>query len=174
MKIALISDIHANIIALKEVLKDIKTKNVDRVYCLGDLVGYAPFPNEVIDLIKELDIPTVQGNYDKKIAEYVSVSGSDYKNLKNLDKGVSAFLWSQENTTNENKNWLKELPEKIEFEVGDKKVLLVHGSPRRNNEYLYEDSEELEEIEVGARARTGRGDACDRGRPPIARVPPAR
>lgn len=146
MKIALISDIHANIIALKEVLKNIKTKNVDRVYCLGDLVGYAPFPNEVIELIKELGIPTVQGNYDKKIAEYVSLSGSDYKNLKTLDKGVSAFLWSQENTTKENRDWLKGLPEQIEFEVGDKKVLLVHGSPRRNNEYLYEDSEELEEI----------------------------
>lgn len=67
MKVAIISDIHANVVALKAVLKDIEEQQVDRIYCVGDLVGYAPFPNEVIDLIKEKNIPTVMGNYDDGI-----------------------------------------------------------------------------------------------------------
>jgi predicted phosphodiesterase len=49
MNIAVISDIHGNIFALKAVLEDIKNRNVDTIICLGDLVGYGPFPNEVID-----------------------------------------------------------------------------------------------------------------------------
>ena len=70
MKVAIISDIHANVIALKAVLKDIEEQQVDSVYCVGDLVGYAPFPNEVIDLIKEKNIPTVMGNYEPLCAVY--------------------------------------------------------------------------------------------------------
>ena len=59
MRVTVISDIHANIEALRTVLRDITEQNVDQVYCTGDLVGYAPFPNEVIDLIREKQIPKV-------------------------------------------------------------------------------------------------------------------
>ncbi|EGO86803.1 serine/threonine protein phosphatase, partial [Clostridium botulinum C str. Stockholm] len=67
MRIAIFSDIHGNIEALKAVLENIKSKNVHRVVCLGDLVGYGPFPNEVIDLIKSKDILTIAGNYDMAV-----------------------------------------------------------------------------------------------------------
>ena len=64
MRVAIISDIHANIAALEAVLDDLKHQDVERTYCLGDLVGYAPFPNEVIDRIRQDAIPTIIGNYD--------------------------------------------------------------------------------------------------------------
>ena len=64
MRVAIISDIHANIAALEAVLDDLKHQDIERTYCLGDLVGYAPFPNEVIDRIRQDAIPTIIGNYD--------------------------------------------------------------------------------------------------------------
>ena len=67
MKIALFSDIHANYSALMAVLSDIDSRNPDAIYCLGDLVGYAPFPNEVIQEIQKRKIPTIAGNYDEGI-----------------------------------------------------------------------------------------------------------
>ncbi|TCO74359.1 metallophosphoesterase family protein [Marinisporobacter balticus] len=146
MKIAIITDIHSNIFALEAVLKDIEDKGIENIYCLGDLVGYGPFPNEVINRIREKHIPTVQGNYDQSVGEELFACGCDYKDDKAMEIGAKSLYWSQENTTEENKKWLKELPEKIEFEDEGQKILLVHGSPRKNNEYLYEESKELEEI----------------------------
>lgn len=64
MRTALFSDIHGNLPALEAVLADIDRRQVDRLYCLGDLVGYSPFPNEVIERIRDRAIPTVMGNYD--------------------------------------------------------------------------------------------------------------
>ncbi|HHV34153.1 MAG TPA: metallophosphoesterase family protein [Syntrophomonadaceae bacterium] len=64
MKIGIIADIHGNHLALQAVLEDIPKRGAEQVYCLGDLVGYAPFPNEVIDIIRQVRIPTVMGNYD--------------------------------------------------------------------------------------------------------------
>lgn len=146
MQFAVITDIHANIYALKATLEDIKKKGIDKVYCLGDLVGYAPFPNEVIDLIKEEKIVTIQGNYDESVGEELFACGCDYKDEKTMAMGTKSLYWSQENTTAENKTWLKNLPKQLELEIEGKKIVLVHGSTRRNNEYLYENSEELKEI----------------------------
>jgi len=66
-KIAFISDIHSNLEALNAVLEDIEKRNIDEVYCVGDLVGYGPNPNEVVEIIRERKIPTVMGNYDDAI-----------------------------------------------------------------------------------------------------------
>ena len=64
MKIAVISDIHGNIYALMKALEDIDEQNVDKIICLGDLVGYGPHPNESIALIRRREIPCIKGNYD--------------------------------------------------------------------------------------------------------------
>ena len=64
MRLGIFSDIHANLPALEAVLADIAARHVDGVYCLGDLVGYAPFPNEVTERIRLEQIPTIMGNYD--------------------------------------------------------------------------------------------------------------
>jgi putative phosphoesterase len=148
MKFAVISDIHANIDALEIALKDIEQNEIDMIYCTGDLVGYAPFPNEVIESIRSRQIPTLQGNYDKRVGE--ELSGADTKDKNAMDPSAQVLHWTQEHTSEENKRLLRELPKQLWTEVEGKKVLLVHGSTRRNNEYLYENSKELEEIAVEA------------------------
>src|SRR5215210_2713482 len=73
MKYALVSDIHSNLPALEAVLADIEERgDVQGVYHLGDLVGYAPWPNETVTLLQELGIPGIAGNYDSTVA-------TDYK-----------------------------------------------------------------------------------------------
>jgi len=140
MKIAVISDIHSNILALEAVLKDIEGKQVDQIYCTGDLVGYAPFPNEVIELIRQKQIPTVMGNYDDGIGFMRFICGCDYKDEKAQALGEHSILWTKAHTSEENKEFLRNLPAEIRFTAGGKKVLMVHGSPNRLNEYITEDT----------------------------------
>lgn len=139
MKIAIISDIHANIEALQSVLNDIEGQNVNSIYCTGDLVGYAPFPNEVIDVIRNKRIPTVMGNYDDGVGNMRFICGCDYKDEKTQFLGEQSINWTKEHTTEQNKEFLRNLPTEIRFNVGGRRVLLVHGSPNRLNEYIYEE-----------------------------------
>ena len=137
MKIAVFSDIHGNIEALQKVMEDIKRAEVDKIYCLGDLVGYGPYPNEVIELIKENEIETVMGNYDQGVGFDLDDCGCAYKEEDKKKMGDQSLAWTQKHVTDENKEFLKTLNENIKFEVNDKKVLLVHGSPRKINQYLF-------------------------------------
>ncbi|MFZ3172208.1 MAG: metallophosphoesterase family protein [Carboxydocellales bacterium] len=138
MKIAIISDLHSNLEALRSVLQDIDGQNVQQIYCTGDLVGYAPFPNEVIDLIRGKRIPTVLGNYDDGVGNMRFICGCDYKDEQAQVLGEQSINWTKEHTTEQNKEFLRNLPLEIRFNIGSKRVLLVHGSPNRLNEYLFE------------------------------------
>lgn len=128
MRIAFISDIHSNIHALESVLEDILKRNVDEVYCLGDLTSYHCFPNEVVDKVRIQNIPTIIGNNDLDLLEGMIREGSPKEwNLKKLSK--------------KNLKWLEELPEEITVRRAGKSIKMVHGSPRRINEYMYEGSD---------------------------------
>jgi putative phosphoesterase len=129
MKIAFISDIHSNLEALNATLEDIKEKNIDKIYCLGDLVGYGPNPNEVIEIIKENKIITVMGNYDDAIGNEKESCGCAYNPGRETEVGDESINWTIRNTTKENKEFLKSLPLKKEIEIEGVKILLVHGSP---------------------------------------------
>ena len=142
MQLAVISDIHSNAYGLEAVLKDIGAKGVTDVFCTGDLVGYGSRPNDVIDLIRKRNIPTVMGNYDDAIGNMRLMCGCDYKDEKSLQLGEKSVLWTRDNTSEANKLWLRELPEEISIIFGGMKTLFVHGSPRALNEYLYEDTQE--------------------------------
>ena len=85
MRIAVISDIHSNILGLEAVLKDIEKKNVDLTVCTGDLVGYCTYPNEVINLIRQKNILTIMGNYDDAVGYEKLVCGCDYPDPKDME-----------------------------------------------------------------------------------------
>lgn len=142
MKIAIFADVHSNLLGLQAVLADIRQRDVDATYCVGDLVGYGPRPNEVIDLLRQENIPTIMGNYDDAIGNMRFICGCDYKNEQARQLGESSILWTKEHTSEENKVWLKKLPERLAFTAGGLKFLLVHGSPRQLNEYLFENTPE--------------------------------
>ena len=142
MRLAVFSDIHGNIQALNMVLADLMKQSCDAVYCLGDLVGYGPRPNEVIETITSSRIPTVMGNYDDGVGNEKGDCGCAYTAEVEKENGHKSIEWTTEKVTPENKRRLRRLHDKIELQASGKKVLLVHGSPRRINEYLYEDRPE--------------------------------
>ncbi len=146
MKIALFSDIHANFPALQAVLADIDSRNPDLIYCLGDLVGYAPYPNEVINEIRKRKIPTIAGNYDEGIGLASDECGCAYKAPEEKSNGAISIAYTNNLVLPNERAYLKNLPRHfaLDFEHnGEKfKFLMVHGSPRKINEYLFEDRDE--------------------------------
>ncbi len=146
MKIAVISDIHSNIYALDEVLRDIKTRKVDMIVCTGDLVGYGTRPNEVINKIRQENIFTIMGNYDDAIGNLKIVCGCDYKDPKDAQNAGLSMSYTSENVSDDNKSYLRNLPSEGIFNFGSKKIRFVHGSTRLINEYLRENSNEAKEV----------------------------
>lgn len=146
MKIALISDIHANLPALEAVLADIDARNPDALYCLGDLVGYNIWPNEVIAAIRKRRIPTIAGNYDFGIGLQSDDCGCAYKTEEEKAMGKVSISLTNELVHPDHRAYLRALPAhlRIEYRFGAQQqdLLLVHGSPRRVNEYLFEDRDE--------------------------------
>ncbi len=139
MRFAIFSDVHGNFPALDAVLDDIRAQHPERVYCLGDLVGYAASPNEVVERIQKEQIPTIMGNYDDGVGFERDECGCAYKEQLDRELGQRSLEWTKAHTTAEHKAFLRGLVHEIRFEADGKRVLLVHGSPRKMNEYLFED-----------------------------------
>jgi len=136
---AVITDIHANLPALQGALARIDELGVDRIYCGGDLVGYGPHPNEVCALIAERAIPTIYGNYDYAIARDLDDCGCAYVNIHDRALGQRSVEWTLAHTDQAAKDFMRELPFDLRFDLGTYTAHLVHGSPRKVNEYLFED-----------------------------------
>lgn len=134
-KIAIISDIHANIEALKEVLKDIEKEGVNTIICLGDLVGYGPNPNEVVEAIKERAKIVIKGNHDDGIIN------SDI--LFNFNEyGIKAIEWQKRIIDFRNIDFLKQLENEKTFE----EFQIVHGSLSDYYKYIMTIYDAIEEI----------------------------
>lgn len=139
-QITIFGDIHGNLPALQAVLADIQGRGLNQnYYCLGDLVGYGTFPNEVIALIRQRGFPTIMGNYDQGVGHNSDDCGCAYRTEEARQLGNQSIAWSNRNTSDENKAFLRDLPTHISLQLGHLQLLLAHGSPRRVNEYLYED-----------------------------------
>ncbi len=151
-RIAVITDIHSNLPALEAVLGWIDEEGIEKVYCGGDLVGYGPEPNEVCALIQARGIPTIYGNYDWAIARGEEDCGCAYIDRHDREIGQRSVDWTLANTDRASKQFMRELPFDLRFELAGKRVRLVHGSPRKVNEYLFEDkpARTFERIAAGA------------------------
>lgn len=156
MKIALFSDIHANLPALEAFFKDVEQREPDAIYCLGDLVGYNIWPNEVISEIRKRGIPTIAGNYDFGIGRTSDECGCAYKTDSEKANGSVSISYTNGIVKEEERKYLRTLPAhiKVEFQLNNDKLnlLLVHGSPRKINEYLFEDREEKSMLRIMADA----------------------
>lgn len=146
MRFAVIGDIHSNLIALDTVLLDITLRNVDFILCTGDNVGYSPYPNEVIDRLRSNHILSIQGNYDKAIGNRELVCGCDYTEPWLQELAAQSMAFTGGAISDGNREYLKNLPKELRLKSDGLSVLVVHGSPRRINEFLYADSPELLEV----------------------------
>lgn len=145
MRYALISDIHANLPALEAVLADIDARtDIDAVFHLGDLVGYAPWPNEVVALLRERGMPGVAGNYDSTVATDYEHCGCRYEDARQEALSHESYAWTLAHVTPETKRWLGGLPFRIDHRplgghASGPRLFLVHGNPVLNTVYWTED-----------------------------------
>jgi putative phosphoesterase len=142
MKIAILSDIHGNIEALKAAHAGAVSKGTDKIYHLGDLGGYAPFVNEVVDFLIEHGIEGVQGNYDETVANDREHCGCKYEDPLQAEMAAFGFEWTKTDASQKSKYYMSNLPFEIPLTVDGKKVIIFHASPKRNNLYWYEDRPE--------------------------------
>jgi predicted phosphodiesterase len=140
--IALFSDIHGNRRALEAVIADLAFRGITRLYCLGDQVGYGADPNGVIDLIRAIGAESILGNYDQGIAWETGDCGCFYADAEAERIGRASYAYTVAEVTAANKTYLRTLPQELHVQLADKKIHLVHGSPRRINEYLLRDRDE--------------------------------
>ncbi|MGI9076791.1 MAG: metallophosphoesterase family protein [Gemmatimonadaceae bacterium] len=163
MRYALISDIHANLPALKSVLENIAgQKDVAATYHLGDLVGYAPWPNETVQLLRAFNVPGVAGNYDSTVATDYKHCGCKYEDPRQEELSHLSYEWTRLHTSHEVKHFLGELPFRIDIRplgghVGGPTVTLLHGNQVLNTVYVYEDRPDsfLEKMGQAVGARSG-------------------
>jgi putative phosphoesterase len=157
VNIALFSDIHANLPALEAFFKDVDSRNPDVIYCLGDLVGYNIWPNEVVNEIRKRKIPTLAGNYDYGIGRMIDDCGCAYKTDHEKANGAISISYTNSIIQDEERKYLRTLPFniRVEFRLNKDKLnlLFVHGSPRKINEYLFEDREEKSLLRIMEQAQ---------------------
>jgi predicted phosphodiesterase len=127
VRYAIVSDIHANLEALRAVLKDIKAQRVDKIICLGDIVGYYADPNSCTKLCRNSGFICIRGNHDDAAIELCDID--DFNPI-----AQTALLWTAKKLKQEHKDWLRELPEQL---VIDEQFLAVHGAPWDPYAYIF-------------------------------------
>ena len=136
---AVFSDVHGNLPGLEATLADIEARGVADVLCLGDLVGYGPSPNEVAQLVRDAGIPTLMGNYDQGIGFSTGDCGCVYKTDEQRAEGAVSLAWTDAAASDDTRAYLRTLEDRFVLDTPAGELLAVHGSPRRINEYLFED-----------------------------------
>lgn len=152
MKLAVLSDIHANWPALRAVLADIKLQRILEIWNLGDIVGYAPFPNETVAMLKKGRIKSISGNYDEKVLDFFK-NREEWRGKKTPAKYFS-FAWTNRVLLDEARVYLKELPDTLTLHWSGKKFLLVHASLQNPEEGLTEATPMSRFSELAKRVKT--------------------
>jgi predicted phosphodiesterase len=164
MKFALISDIHANLPALEAVLADIDAlTGLDATYHLGDLVGYAPWPNETVELLRRRGISGVAGNYDSTVATNYKHCGCKYEDPRQEELSHLSYRWTREHVGPETRAFLGSLPFRIDLRplgghVGGPTLTLLHGNQTLNTVYVTPDRSDEFLAKMGAAVGARAGD----------------
>jgi putative phosphoesterase len=130
------------LLPLKAAYAEAVSKGIDKIYHLGDLGGYAPFVNEVVEFLIEHNIEGVQGNYDETVANDREHCGCKYEDPVQEEMANLSFEWTKKHSFRTTKEYMKQLPFSISFQAERKRVLLFHATPSKNNLYWYEDRPE--------------------------------
>src|SRR5438552_11174574 len=138
MKIGLIADVHANLLALKSVIDDMPSAEL--WICAGDVVGYYPDINDVCDLLRRLGALVIRGNHDAYVTGNLSPN-PDRKSAYRTE-------WSRENLEPSNLAWLTSLPVERTFQMGETSIRVRHASPWDEETYVYPDSPHLNKISL--------------------------
>ena len=164
MRYALISDVHANLPALEAVLASIDARDdVDSIWHLGDLVGYAPWPNETVALLGERGIGGIAGNYDSTVAADYKHCGCRYEDPRQEALSHESYAWTRAHVSPETKRHLASLPFRVDLRplgghAPGPRVILVHGTPTLNTLYWTADRPDDFCLKMAAQAGAQPGD----------------
>jgi predicted phosphodiesterase len=137
-RLALFGGVYSNHHALGAVLADVAARGAGAVWCLGDLGGFGPHPDRALELLRAAGVPALRGNYDDAIGHDRRDCGCGYSDPLDQRYAQISYDYTAARTSAAHKAWLRDLPEQALLEIGGRRVLLCHGSPRRVNEFLWE------------------------------------
>jgi predicted phosphodiesterase len=169
VRINLISDIHGNLPALQAVIDHINNGGgIDATYHLGDLVGYATWPNEVVSLLKSFRIAGVAGNYDSTVATDYKHCGCRYEDPRQEELSHLSYEWTREHCSANTKEFLGRLPFRIDVRPNGghapgPTVIMVHGTPTLNTLYWTEDRPDSFCLKMAEAAGGKKGDVIGFG-----------
>jgi putative phosphoesterase len=139
MRIAAIADVHANLPALRAVLDDAEKIGCEAIWSLGDLVGRGPHPNEVVEEIRQRGIISIQGNWDDAVAMEREHVGIVWESEEAEAAARASLAWTTATMHEDHRSFLRQQSPTLRFEIEGRSVLLFHGTPARQSEYLWED-----------------------------------
>ena len=131
MKIGLLADVHGNSYGLNACLDKLRVVGVDKILCAGDVIGYYPFVNEVIDTLQENNVITIRGNHEAYFLGLIRVSEQRFRQYS-LD-------WVEKHLSPRHRAFISQLPESYSLELEPGKLTMFHGSPWSIEEYVYPD-----------------------------------
>lgn len=137
-RIALFGGVYNNYLALEAAIADVQRRGVDAIYCLGDLGAFGPHPDRVFPLLQDADVHCMQGNYDHSIGNALDDCQCGYTDPRDNHFAQISYDYTLANTSASNREFLRKLPTEFRLQVGGRRVLLCHGSPRKVNEFLWE------------------------------------
>jgi diadenosine tetraphosphatase ApaH/serine/threonine PP2A family protein phosphatase len=137
-RLAVFGGVYSNHLALRAVLDDIADRGADLRWCVGDLGGFGPDPDRSAAMLRVAGLPMLRGNYDDAIGHERDDCACGYTDPRDMTFAQRSYDYTVERTSAEHKRWMRGLPEQQRLEIGGRRVLLCHGSPRRVNEFLWE------------------------------------
>ena len=135
---AFFGGVYSNAPALLAAIADARARGAEALFCLGDLGGFGPHPGRIPPILWENDVITVQGNYEDSVGHGKEDCGCGYTDPRDNHFAQIAYDYTLRNTPADQRAWFRTLPLSLRLELGGKRLLLCHGSPRRQNEFLWE------------------------------------
>jgi len=139
-RLAVLGGVYANHLALAQALDDVAARGLDAAWCLGDIGGFGPAPEKSIAILRARAVPTVQGNYDHSIGHGLDDCACGYCDPRDAHFAQLAYDYTARSVGDASRAWLAALPREARLTLGGRTVLLCHGSPRRQNEFLWDGS----------------------------------
>jgi hypothetical protein len=147
-RIAVFGGVYSNHLALAALLEDAARRGAEALYCLGDLGAFGPNPEKVRPLLAEGGVRSIQGNYEESLAAGAEDCNCGYTDPRDNHFAALSYRYTAAATSAGFKAWMGRLPRRRRVRVGPRELLLVHGSPRRVNEFLFESATPAPFLEV--------------------------
>ena len=146
-RVAVLGGVYSNYLALEEAIKDARRRNVEAIYCLGDLGAFGPHPDRVFPILIDNDVRVVRGNYDDSIGRGLPDCQCGYTDPRDNHFAAVSYRYTYQQTNERWRPWLAGLPTELRMKIGESRVLLCHGSPRKTNEFLWESTTSTQFLE---------------------------